>query len=157
LSAVWAKIPATGAENCGSPKSACLFFEPSGDANLVRARNTVTCQKENYEVYTVRYGHHTSQRIRDVPRADCRCRFGVAPGRATLSPKRRAEGISGHLLRTARSLPAEQSKSAWPMEHCASVVSGLVFDDLNPRPKAGPWRLGHSYACRALSLPVADR
>jgi hypothetical protein len=32
--AVWAKIPAIGAENCGAPKSACLFLQPSGDANL---------------------------------------------------------------------------------------------------------------------------
>jgi len=32
--AVWAKIPATGTENWGSPKSACLFFQISGDANL---------------------------------------------------------------------------------------------------------------------------
>jgi hypothetical protein len=45
-------------------------------------------------------------------KTDHRWRFGVALGRATLSPKRRAEAISGHLLRTARSLPAEQSKSA---------------------------------------------
>jgi len=121
------------------------------------ARNTVTSQKENYEVYTVTYGHHTAQRNRDDPRADYRWRFGVALGRATLSPKRRAEGIADHLLRTARSLPAKQSKSAWPMEHRAGVVSELVFGALDPRPKTDPWRLGHSYACRALSLPVADR
>ena len=39
----------------------------------------------------------------------------------------------------------------------ASIALGLVFDALKPRPKADPWRLGHFYACRALSLPVADR
>jgi hypothetical protein len=43
------------------------------------------------------------------------------------------------------------------MEHRTSVVSGLVIGALNPRTKIDPWRLGHSYACRALGLPVADR
>ena len=43
------------------------------------------------------------------------------------------------------------------MEHRASLVLGLVFNALRPRPKTDPWRLGHSYACRALSLPMADR
>ena len=111
--AVWAKITATGTENCGAPASPCLLFQPSGDAHLTWCSQYGHWSKgNNYQAYTVAYGHHTSQRIRSDPRADHRWCFGVALGRTTLSPKRRAEAISGHLLRTARSLPAEQSKSA---------------------------------------------
>jgi hypothetical protein len=51
LSAVWAKIPATGAENCGSPKSACLFFQLSGDANLT---------------WSLQYGHLSNGKLRSL-------------------------------------------------------------------------------------------
>ena len=68
-------------------------------------------KRKSFQAYTVSYGHHASQRIRDYARKDYRWRSDVALVRATLSPKRPAEAISGHLLRADRSLPAEQNKS----------------------------------------------
>jgi hypothetical protein len=43
------------------------------------------------------------------------------------------------------------------MDHGARVIPGLVYDAVSPRPETDLSDLGHSYARRALGLPIADR
>ena len=43
------------------------------------------------------------------------------------------------------------------MDHRARTIPGLVYGTLKRRLKTDLSRLGHSYARRALGLPMADR
>ena len=59
--------------------------------------------------------------------------------------------------RTGRSRPPKQNKIAQLMDRGRRVDSGLVYGAFEPRLRTDFSRLGHSYAGRALSLPLADR